>query len=456
MEQPPFDPHPVFALLSALEAAANGLASPAVVAAAAVELAVCFEPWLPPLEGRERPGACHIANAVVPSRSQTQDLVWHLGYDVQRVVRGLCGKQEWDKVEALAPLNRALQRTTLLHMVAQFADVAIPQHVLRSLDVSAHDEEGATPLMLACTPSPGAPLTDPSEAVVRSLLARGGNMNAVDKLRRSALHYACLAAPRSPRGRMVGLLLEAGVRPDLRDSFGDAALHIASRRGCVEAVTALTRWPDAAAWINARNDDRATPLICASESTTWDDAAIVEVARLLLRAGCDPSTGPWDSSFGAPKTPFVAACAGAHVGLVRLLAADERVNEAGPEALLACLCRPLMEAPYVYRRPRETISYLLSVPGLVGKVDKGALAAAHDRARATLPAGDAALLRFDQAAAAVTCSDRWLRRSPLLRLRALVAMRRAWAQRLAPVYALQAARDRRQHVHGAGKGSHAV
>ncbi|MBI2442174.1 MAG: ankyrin repeat domain-containing protein [Lentisphaerae bacterium] len=141
---------------------------------------------------------------------------------------------------------------------------------------------------------------------VAALLARGANINAVDKIGLTPLHQAALAGHTA----IVSLLLEHKANPKVKDVFGLTPLHCAAQYGHGATIAILVNYGAelesktntqgltalhwAAFWghtegvkkllssgadINARDNTGNTPL-------TWAEAAgQYSMARLLARRG---------------------------------------------------------------------------------------------------------------------------------------------------------------------------
>ncbi len=125
------------------------------------------------------------------------------------------------------------------------------------------------------------------EKSVTFLLKAGAVADAINRRGATPLHYACDPRPdAAPKGQagVIGLLLKAGADLDRVDKGGVTPLHRAVRARSVEAVRTLL---DAGA--------SARPLKLAVRSTgaggtAGSLAAQVEIIRLLIAKGADPST----------------------------------------------------------------------------------------------------------------------------------------------------------------------
>ncbi len=102
----------------------------------------------------------------------------------------------------------------------------------------------------------------------------------------------------------VELLLERGADPNLRDKYGQTALHAAANFGRTATVRLLLA---GGAEVDARALDGATPLLFAC---SWGHESIVD---LLLEAGADPGAG------NDLITTLMAAAAEGHIGIIETL-----------------------------------------------------------------------------------------------------------------------------------------
>ena len=80
---------------------------------------------------------------------------------------------------------------------------------------------------------------------------------------------------------LVGLLLDAGVCIDARDSTGQTSLHRATRRGCIRMIRLLLKQ---GAEVDCKNDDGRTAW---SANARLQDKNLLDI---LIDAGADPST----------------------------------------------------------------------------------------------------------------------------------------------------------------------
>ena len=117
------------------------------------------------------------------------------------------------------------------------------------------------------------------DEVLRSLISLGRlELNTKDSTVGS---IALFLAVERENFELVGLLLDAGVCVDARDSTGQTSLHRATRRGCIRMIRLILKH---GAEIDCKNDDGRT---------AWSaNARLQNKAPLgiLIEAGADPST----------------------------------------------------------------------------------------------------------------------------------------------------------------------
>ena len=196
---------------------------------------------------------------------------------------------------------RAKDGSTPLHQAARFGEMASVRALLAGgADADAHTKDGLTPLHFAT-------MSGDAATIIHALLAGGADVNARGEDGFTPLHMAATK-------KLLLAALEAdakGSRDKLLKTFGmagfdalaetdreiaetDREIAVALLKGGADdradAVRALLA---SGANVNARNDDKVTPLHCAAMS---GDAAAV---KALLDAGGDPNAvafgcGPMD------------------------------------------------------------------------------------------------------------------------------------------------------------------
>jgi len=143
---------------------------------------------------------------------------------------------------------------------------AVKSLIAAGADLNAINKYGYPPLHIAI-------ITQKSE-IVRLLLAAGADLNAIDKYGYTPLYNAIITW----KSEIVRLLLDAEADVNAIDKYGDTPLHIAARHGKSEISRLLLA---AGADLNAIDKDGYTPLHNAI--ITWKS----EIVRLLLDAEAD-------------------------------------------------------------------------------------------------------------------------------------------------------------------------
>jgi len=197
------------------------------------------------------------------------------------------------------------------------AFVSIVQRLLKSgAEPNAHNDEGKTPLYLACNPT----LAEVNVGIVHILLENGANPN---------IHACCspwlgdsplsLAAIRG-NSELAMLLIKFGARVNHSDGDGRTALHFAVGRGSVYYVRRMEsvksevsiiaeKLLSAGADVNTIERNGSSPLYLACE------AGKADFVKLLLSHGANPNI----SLDTTDKYPLHAACKGQHYDAVKLL-----------------------------------------------------------------------------------------------------------------------------------------
>ncbi|KAJ8601281.1 hypothetical protein CTAYLR_007757 [Chrysophaeum taylorii] len=148
--------------------------------------------------------------------------------------------------------------------------------------VEARNKEGLTPLLVAARSRDGAP-------IIKVLVGAGAELDAADKLGRTALHFSCLG------GHAVStrLLIQGGADISQRDARrGATPAHYAAAFARVEVLRLLVSAArDEAGVANNLVDERdnlgRSPLHWSALSAhrDWAQDRSVDVARLLIDAG---------------------------------------------------------------------------------------------------------------------------------------------------------------------------
>ncbi|KAF6261709.1 ankyrin repeat-containing domain protein [Scenedesmus sp. NREL 46B-D3] len=188
--------------------------------------------------------------------------------------------------------------TSALHMAARFGHRAVIDVLAVELEMPAAalaaDNEGRTPLMLACSLPTGG------EAVVRFLLGLGANPAAVDAAGNNALHHAAVSG-NAALAKMLVASGKAGPQAQaVVNSSGRTPLHVAAGLG--------------------RGEDGSTVLHLVAKSLLCDQTTQLAMARTMMQAGANPAAldaagftaehyapGPLKKLLASPATAAVAS-----------------------------------------------------------------------------------------------------------------------------------------------------
>jgi formylglycine-generating enzyme required for sulfatase activity len=146
---------------------------------------------------------------------------------------------------------------------------AVQQFLQKGASVDDANDQGDTPLMLACVKG--------NTDVVKILLAAGAKVNAADAANAGA-YTPLLIASRNEHWDIVKILLAAGANVNAVAGTGDTPLEFASYWGNAETVSLLLK---AGANVNAAAKNGLTPLLVASTK------GHAEVVKRLLAAGAN-------------------------------------------------------------------------------------------------------------------------------------------------------------------------
>jgi ankyrin repeat protein len=133
--------------------------------------------------------------------------------------------------------------------------------------INARNKNGVTPLHIASRRH--------SHGVVALLLEFGADVDAEDKDKMTPLFYASKSIQ---SGEVAHLLLDHGASVHTRNKYGQTPLHLASEYNLSSVVASSLKL---GADVNARDDDKATPLLCAS--SFFVEGGMTQ--RLLLNHG---------------------------------------------------------------------------------------------------------------------------------------------------------------------------
>ena len=175
----------------------------------------------------------------------------------------------------------------LLQPIHRFAGNGDIEALRRELDSgtspNAREDNGTTPLHLACASSP-----DPTEKVdervacVKLLVEAGADIHATENYKGATpLHFA---AGWMGHAALVTALLDAGANANIRDNWTWTPLHCACFKhfSDVETVFRLINAGASAAAVTTNTNDRDTPLHLAAPQGNH------RLYPILLRAGCPP------------------------------------------------------------------------------------------------------------------------------------------------------------------------
>jgi len=136
-------------------------------------------------------------------------------------------------------------------------------------EVAVTDGEGQTPLHTAAA-------VEGNEESVRVLLQANANPNAADTTdeRNTPLHCAAEASCAS----VIHVLLQAGVKANVKNRNKETPLHLAAAKGNTDAMEALL---EAKAEVSSKDTDKETPLHAAAKEGE------IEAIAMLLKSGAN-------------------------------------------------------------------------------------------------------------------------------------------------------------------------
>ena len=154
---------------------------------------------------------------------------------------------------------------TPLHLAARNrCPIAVFDALLAAgVDIDARDDNGMTPLMNAVSDTSAEAF-----AAAKHLVAKGADLNALDKFGRNALHHAC-------DHERVAWLLEQGMKP-LASANGTTAVM-----SCIDDAESVKLLLDAGDDANAATESGVTALMYAAGHR------IFEAAKLLIERGAN-------------------------------------------------------------------------------------------------------------------------------------------------------------------------
>ncbi|MEK6743315.1 MAG: ankyrin repeat domain-containing protein [Nitrospirota bacterium] len=140
----------------------------------------------------------------------------------------------------------------------------------QKVDIETKDDTGLTLMMLACTSG--------RTTIVQTLLDRGAAVNSQCECPNyiNGGWTALLIAVNQEKKRIVNQLLDRGADVNSKNAMGDAAVHIAAKRGTQDVLTALL---SKGADVNMRNAQGMTALMVAAQEGK------PEAARVLIERG---------------------------------------------------------------------------------------------------------------------------------------------------------------------------
>uniref|UniRef100_A0A383WG28 Uncharacterized protein n=1 Tax=Tetradesmus obliquus TaxID=3088 RepID=A0A383WG28_TETOB len=182
--------------------------------------------------------------------------------------------------------TQKLDGNSALHMAAHFGHQAAIEVLAAELEMPAAalaaNNEGKTPLMLACSLPAGG------EAVVQYLLGIRADPAAADAAGNNALHHAALAG----NAALVKLLLDSGkagpVAQAAANSNGRTPLHVAACFGRSDVAQLLLQQKQAGVVATA-DKDGSTVLHLVVKSLLCNQATQLDMAQAFIRAGANPA-----------------------------------------------------------------------------------------------------------------------------------------------------------------------